>query len=229
MALNLVDLVSAESDGRKTYFLNDKATANKLKKAANNVDLKVVRNSQSSNILFSTGSYLATVAPLINDWKEIEGEFIEDDQVDGMNILVKNVETRQENSSKIVEHFVQLLVDGQPMTIHSYDTKLSMLIQGGPILEPYCSRVLLPYLQEQCKLRAKRIKEINKKVLTFDKPNTTTRHQYKQFFGAAPPSLPSSPAPALPSPHPPSPWPPPQPWPSLPPALLTPWSLPPQP
>ena len=63
MALNLVDLVSAESDGRKMYFLNDKATANKLKKAANNVDLQIERNSQSNNLLFSTGSYLATVAP----------------------------------------------------------------------------------------------------------------------------------------------------------------------
>ena len=222
MALNLVDLVSAESNGRKTFFLNDKATANKLKKAANDVDLKVVRNSQSSKILFSKGSYLATVAPLLNDWKEIEGEFFQEDQVDGMKILVKNVETRQENTSKIVEHFVQLLVDGQLVTIHSYDTKLSMLI-----LEPYCSRVLLPYLQEQCKLRSKRIKEINKKVLTFDKPNATTRHQHKKFFGAVPPSLPSSPALALPSPHPPSPCPPLQSWPCLPPALLPPWSLPP--
>ena len=73
MALNLVDLVSAESDGRKTYFLNDKATANKLKMAANNVNIKIEQNSQSSNILFSTGSYMATVVPLINDWKEIEG------------------------------------------------------------------------------------------------------------------------------------------------------------
>ena len=65
---------------------------------------------------------------LINKWKEIEGEFIKGDQVDDMNILVKSVETRQENTSKIVEHFVQLLVDGQPVTIDSYDTKLSMLI-----------------------------------------------------------------------------------------------------
>ena len=206
MALNLVDLVSAESDGRKTYFLNDKATANKLKKAANNVNIKIERNSQSSNIFFSTGFYMATVVPLINDWKEMEGEFIDQHEVDGMKILVKNVETRQENGSKIVEHFVQLLVDGQPVTIHSYDTRLKMLVQGGPILEPYCSRVLLPYLQDQCKIKAKRIKDINKKVLTFDKPNATTRQQYKQFFVAAPSSLPPSPAPAaLPSPRLPSP------------------------
>ena len=126
---------------------------------------------------------MATAVYLINDWKEIEGDFIEEDEVDGMKIFVKNVETRQENASKIVEHLIQLLVDDKPVTIHSYDTRLSMLVQGGPtILEPYCSRVLLPYLQEQCKLNAKRIKDINNKVLTFNKPNATTRQQYKQFL-----------------------------------------------
>ena len=53
----LAQISGGNPNGRRKYFLNDEATAKKLKDAATNPDIEVDVKSQSISINFSTGSY----------------------------------------------------------------------------------------------------------------------------------------------------------------------------
>ena len=134
----IVDIKEGNIEGRTTnYFLNDKATIDKLIAAARNDDIEVEHNDGSKNIFFSTGSYVTTVVPLVKAWIDLEGDTINEDHVDGLRIKVVKVETVKEKGTKIVGYLVKLNVEGKSVTIHLYDTTLSMLIQAGPtILDP---------------------------------------------------------------------------------------------
>ena len=179
--MNTVKKISeGKQDTRMNYVLNDKVTATKLKKAAKNKDIVVEDNDGSKNVLLSTGSYIATVLPLVSAWKDMEGGFIPKELVDEMVIFVEKVKQKQEKAAKIVSYLVRLKVQGQVVNIHLYDTKLSMLGQAAnPILDIYCTRVLIPYLQEQCKQEAKYIKDLNSKALSVEKPNTASKIKHR--------------------------------------------------
>ena len=164
------------NDGRvSNYYLNSKATADKLKQAAKNPDITVVNNKESKNIQFSTGSYVASVVPLIRAWRTLVGDFIDEDKVDGLRINVIEVKTTCDQAGKIAAYLVRLAVEDNPVTIRCYDTKLPMLIQAKVMLEDYCVRALIPYLEERCLENSSKIKEVNDKALTIGAANTTTR------------------------------------------------------
>ena len=171
----IVSIKGANPDNRTSYYLNSKATADKLKQAAKNPDIAVVHNKDSKNIQFSTGSYLASVVPLVRAWQRLVGDFIDEDEVDGLRIKVMEVETTCDQAGKIAAYLVRLAVEDNPVTIRCYDTKLPMLIQAKVMLEDYCVRALIPYLEERCLENSSKIKEMNDKALTIGAANTTTR------------------------------------------------------
>ena len=184
---NVVSIKGGKADSRVfNYYLNSKATAVKLKQAAKNPDIVVVDNHESKNVQFSTGSYLATVVPLVRAWKRLEGDYIDEDEVDGMKIKVIGVENTLDQAGKIAAYLIRLMVEDHPVTIHCYDTKLSMLIQARVVLEDYCSRALVPYVEEQCREYTTQIKDINNRALTVGVENTTTRNQYRKFLHDGP-------------------------------------------
>ena len=82
------------------------------------------------------------------------------------------------------------------MTVTCYDTTLTMLVQAGPMLEPYCSRVLIPYLEREVKSKERHIMETNAQAAAQDEPKATTRNQHKLILQEAsilePPSTPRS-------------------------------------
>ena len=171
--------------GRSSYFLNDEATADKLKKAATNFDLEVTHNSGSKTLNFSTGSYISTVLPLVKAWQDIEGGDIDLDQVDGMEVTVVKVKTVVDLGDTIEKYLVKLRVEGKLVTITMFDTTLSVLVQAGTMLEPYCARVLIPYLEKEVKRNVEMIQEINEKVLAIVVPKGTTRKQHREFMKEA--------------------------------------------
>ena len=193
----LVNIRGGNPGGRTKYFLNDEATALKLKKAATISDFQVIPHSGSTKINFSTGSYITTALPLLKAWQDIEGAYIDQEQVDGMVIRVGKIQTCLDLGDKIVKHEVKLMVEGQQVTVTLFDTTLSIMVQAGSILDSYCERALLPYLVKEIKRTSRRIEEINVQVLAIVIPKGTTRRQKKLFLKGSSileqPSTPSSP------------------------------------
>ena len=171
--------------GRSTYFLNDEATAEKLKQAASNLNLEVTNNSGSKTINCSTGSYITTVLPLVKAWQDIEGGDIDRDLVDGMVINVIKVKTFVDLGDTIEKYLVKLRVEGKLVTVTMFDTTLSILVQAGTMLEPYCERVLIPYLEKEVRRNLKSIQELNEQFAAIVVPKGTTRKQQRQFMKQA--------------------------------------------
>ena len=182
--------------GKMNYILNSKKTAAKIKQGVGKPTMHVEHNNGSKTINFSTGAYINIVLPLVKAWLELEGNPILADQVDGMDITVSKFEIKTDQKNTKVHYAVKLLVDGLWVTVTCYDTTLTMLVQAGPVLEPYCSRVLIPYLEREVKSKERQIKETNAQAAAQDEPKATTRNQHKLILQGAsilePPSTPRS-------------------------------------
>ena len=188
-----MEALTISKNGSKNYILNTEATLKKLQIAASKPAIEVTRNGGSTTIHLSTGAYVTVVIPLTNLWKEIEGDFINSDMVDGMDISVDSFKIKKDGAGTVEHYLIKLTVDGKKVTVTCFDTTLTVLIQAGPtVLEPYCSRALFPHLEREIKRNQMKIKEYNHLVLAYDstKPNTRRQHQ-KHLLGAT--ALASSP------------------------------------
>ena len=169
-------------DGKAKYYLNDATTLKKLKKAADIDSMTIINNIQSYTINLSTGAYVNVTIPLVNLWQDIKGHHILAEDVDGMKIIVNNVEIERDLADLIVKYVVRLSVQGEKVTITCFDTTLSLLVQAKQAtLDEYCHRVLFPYLQEEIQMCQVRIKEYNDHVRSFGETRLATRHQKKMM------------------------------------------------
>ena len=89
----LLSLIGGKLEGKAKYYLNDATTLKKLKTAADIKDITIVNNIQSNTITFSTGAYVNVVTQLVNLWQDLKGHHILAEDVDGMKIIVNDVET----------------------------------------------------------------------------------------------------------------------------------------
>ena len=148
----LVNFVGACSTSTTNYVLNDMATIQKLKKAAAaSKDMDVTDHGRhGKTIRFSTGAYMTVVSAMVKDWRDIlsTGDFINEDLVDNMKIFVVQVHIERDTKNHNTHIIIKLNVEGHEVTVTCYDTRLSMQVQGGTMLEPYCTRALLPYLEQ---------------------------------------------------------------------------------
>ena len=180
-----MNFVGVCSTSNTTYVLNDMATIQKLKKAAAAPkDMEVTDHGRHGRtIRFSTGAYMTVVSPMVKDWKDIlaTGDFINEDLVDNLKIYVVQVHTERDTKNHNTQVIIKLNVEGHEVTVTCYDTRLSMQVQGSAaMLGPYCSRALLPYLEQQIKENRRRIKETNAMVRNYDSGQTTTRRQAQE-------------------------------------------------
>ena len=147
-----------------SYYLNDMETLKKLKEYADRSTPMTVETKRDSSysLLFSTGAYLEAVTPLISFWKEAEGaDFIDKKDTDGLEVKVNYVETETEKGGKSVKFIVRLNVHGENTTVTCYDTTVSMRVQGGPMMEKFSRRALIPYLEGEIKKKSMQIRDIN--------------------------------------------------------------------
>ena len=178
----LPSLISGKPEGKAKYYLNDSTTLKKLKKAADIEDMTIISNIQSNTISFSTGAYINIINPLVNLWKDMQGHHIIAEDVDGMNIIVNEVEVEKEMAGIIVKYVVRLSVEGEKVTITCYDTTLSMFVQASQArLDEYCRRVLFPYLRGEIEMCQVRIKEFNDHVRSYGETRPATRHHKKMM------------------------------------------------
>ena len=127
----LISLIGGKLEAKAKYYLNDATTLKKLKTAADIDNMTIISNIQSKTIHFSTGAYVNIINPLVNLWQDIKGHHILAEDVDGMKIIVNDVEIEREMADKIMKYVVRLSVEGDKVTVTCYDTTLTMMIQAS--------------------------------------------------------------------------------------------------
>ena len=172
--------------GSSNYLLNKGETLKKLQIAAVKPAIEVTRNKGSNTVHFNTGAYVTVVGPLVKQWKAIEGDFINSDLVDDMDISVDSIYIKKDDAGTIEHYLVKLTVDGHKVTVTCFDTTLTVLVQAGhSVLEPYCSRALFPHLQHEIEKYRMKIKEYNHMVLSYNSAKPNTRRQHQQHLRGA--------------------------------------------
>jgi hypothetical protein len=163
-----VDMMSGSK-----YYLNYKATEDKLVKGANSKDfISVVNGDNSYTLTFSTGSYVIVVMPLLKFWKETTK--ISSDDTDGLETEVLSVETKVDKAGTIERHTVKLQVEDEVVTITLYDTTLKILVQGGSQQVQFTTRALIPFL-------VGRIRECDKNIQIAN-ASVANKRVSKSFF-----------------------------------------------
>ena len=125
-------------EGRFKYFLNDESTFKKLKNHASNSDFEDKSenlNDNSFTLQLNTGSYFHCVVPLVDFWKESIGRQIDPDQTAGLKTTVTNVKPQKDAADQLTGHIFKLEVEGEVVTITTYDTQVKVRLQGKQNME----------------------------------------------------------------------------------------------
>ena len=166
-------------EGRFKYYLNDDSTYKKLKKHASNDDFEDKSdklNDNSFTFQFSTGAYVHSVVHLVDFWKESVGKQINPDQTAGLNTSVTCVKPETDAGGKLTGHISKLEVEGEVVTITTYDTQVKMRVQGKQAMEQYTTRALIPYLHEQIKEKATNISNVNQYFTSLTRPKASSAY-----------------------------------------------------
>ena len=98
-----MDALTTSNPGSANYILNEEKTLKKLQIAAEKPAIEVTRNNGSTTIHFSTGAYYTVVVPLAKAWVNTEGDHINGDFVDNMDIIVEKIKIKKDDAGTI-EH-----------------------------------------------------------------------------------------------------------------------------
>ena len=159
----LSKVIQSQVGDKGSFYLNDKATLEKLQGHAARTPMVVERrNDNSLSLQFSTGAYMESVSPLLSFWKEVNGKgSIDKDDTDGMEVKVTTIETSTDNGGKTVSTIVNLAVHGEKVTVTCFDTQVFMRVQGRQQMEQFFKRALLRYLEVEINKQTDQIKMIN--------------------------------------------------------------------
>ena len=181
----IVDLPGGNPRGKSKYYLNDAATAKKLKAAAKLPDIVITPKQDSIQVKFNVGAYVEVVLRLLKYWESCQGEPQLPEDVDNLIVRVLQVETVVDAKGTNERHIVRLSVEGENVTVTLWDTTCSMGVQAGSQLVPYTSRVLFPYLKEQIRRRSREIREKNDQVKTHGETKVMTRNKRQELVERA--------------------------------------------
>ena len=77
------------------------------------------------------------------------------------------------------------MVHGKQVTVTLWDTTCGLGVQAAAMLVPYTTRVLLPFLNEQIRLKSREIRESNDKVKTHGENKVMTRTKRQELVERA--------------------------------------------
>ena len=180
-ALNMDAIQHDMNEDRFKYYLNDDATLEKLKGHATRAPIEQTpTNDQTHTFQFSSGSFVAVMNPLVNFWKSARGKIINPDETDNLDTSVKSVKPQKDAGGKITGHITKLSVEGEDVTITTFDTQVKIRVQGGRMQVEYTTRALLPYLEANIKMNSLKIKEINRYFFNHPGPSSKTNLNEKR-------------------------------------------------
>ena len=164
------------NEDRFKYFLNDDATLVKLKGHATRAPIEQTpTNDPTHTFQFSSGSFVAVMNPLVNFWKSAQGKTIKPEETDNLDTSVKSVKAQKDAGGKITGHITKLSVEGEDVTITTFDTQVKVRVQGGKMQVEYTKRALLPYLETNIKTNSAKIKDINTYFIDYPGPNSKSK------------------------------------------------------
>ena len=164
------------NEDRFKYYLNDDATLVKLKGHATRAPIEQTpTNDPTHTFQFSSGSFVVVMNPLVNFWKSAQGKLINPKETDNLDTSVKSVKTQKDAGGKITGHITKLSVEGEDVTITTFDTQVKIRVQGGKMQVEYTTRALLPYLEANIEMNSVKIKEINKYFIDHPGPFPKTK------------------------------------------------------
>ena len=132
---------------RFKYHLNNESIITKLKEHAITIPMVLLDTlNNTRSIQFSTGAYVSVISDLVQAWEDLVGQAIDEVHTDGLDVSVTSVTVGRELGDLITQHTTRLLVEGEVVTITTYNTTVKMVVQGGHMMEEYCNRALLPYI-----------------------------------------------------------------------------------
>ena len=142
-----------------SYVLNDKKTKEKLLKGAKRMkNIEVETKDGCSTLLFSDGSYLKTVLPLLKSWQNNETVLI-----DLNHVKIEEIEAGFDNSQKHMDTKIVIFVDNCRLVLHAYNTTQKLMIQGKNC-EQFALNCLVPFFTKKIQEDLEEIKKINNDV-----------------------------------------------------------------
>ena len=114
----------------------------------------------------STGCYYSVCVPLVNGWLGMIGESAT--RVDGGGLLlqVEGVWGQEDQAGAVQSYMVRLLVEGEALTLHFYNTKHKVNVQGDKmILQKFCNELFIPFFESESMRLAPRIKSLNDQMI----------------------------------------------------------------
>ena len=112
----------------------------------------------------STGCYYAVCAPLVREWLGMVG--LAASRLDDQSPLlqVKSVDEQLDQRGFVQSYLVKLLVEGEDVTLHFYNTTHSVNLQGKKMLSIFWKNVFLPFMESDSNRQALRINAINEQM-----------------------------------------------------------------
>ena len=110
------------------YAINNKRAKAKLLKGAKRGKHLVVESKIGCvNLIFSDGSYLQTVLPLLRSWQSKQNQkfFINETEVE-----VVEIESGIDSNQKHVDTKLVIMANSSRLVLHCYNSKQKLMVQG---------------------------------------------------------------------------------------------------
>ena len=117
-------------DNRRTfeYDLDDKAAKAKLLKGAKRIPFEIVKNSSSSNLVFSIGAWNHVVLPSVRYWNQSKGDHT--CKFGLTTVKIASVKAGTETGGKHVDTQIVFFVNRDKVVCHFYNTTQLILVNG---------------------------------------------------------------------------------------------------
>ena len=150
----------AEDKDRRVfqYVINNKRAKAKLLKGAKRGKHLVVESKNGCvNLIFSDGSYLKTVLPLLRSWHKKLNEKI---LINETEVQVVEIDDGIDDSRKHIDTKLVILANKSRLVIHAYNSKQKLMVQGQDY-ENFALNCLEPFFKDRIEETIEQITKIN--------------------------------------------------------------------
>ena len=148
------------------FLREDKIDANIRKNADNDKPYEAAFKDSGKCVVIqcSTGCYYAVCVPLLKEWLGMVGKPAKRLDGQGPLLQVTRVEGHVEQGGAVQSYLVKLLVEGNNVSLHFYNTNHKIIMQSKEMTSVFYNEVFLPFLEKNSDFKASMIKKLNDQV-----------------------------------------------------------------
>ena len=171
--LSQYDQELGNKDGRMfNYVMNNKrAKAKLLKGAKRGKHLVIESRNGCVNLIFSDGSYVETVLPLLRSWHQKLNERI---KMNGAEIEIIEMDDGFDDTQKHIDTKLVIMSNSCRLVLHAYNSKQKLMVQGQNY-ENFTMNILEPFFQEKIEETIEKITKLNDDI----KNSLENKNQHK--------------------------------------------------